>query len=125
MISWIKINFTKHEIWALTWAQRLPLFAAFFAGSLWVWPFIPALVAVAVFILIVAVFPNFPVFMNGWPLPFAIVGALVGNAFLLSVAPWSFRWYFISAGLMFGRRKMANKKMEELKRRLAALTASE
>lgn len=30
------------------------------------------------------------------------------------IAAWFFRWYFIAAGLMFGRTKMADKKEAEL-----------
>ena len=124
MADWIKLNFTRHEIWALAWARKLPPLAVFLFASLLVWFFGPALVVIAVFALTVAVFPIVFVFIKAWLLPFAILGALVANVFLLLFIPWYFRWYFITVGLMFGRTNMAKNKMEELQRRLVRLEAS-
>lgn len=122
MTKWIIIKFTKHEIWALKWAQKLPFFASFFFASLWVWFIIPVLA-------IVPVIPLLIVFNKEWPVAFSIVSApfviLSVIPFFLFVMPWYFRWGFICFGLEFGRTKMANNKMEELKRRLVKLTASE
>lgn len=40
---------------------------------------------------------------------------------LVAAAPWFFRWYFIAAGLMFGRTTMADRKESEL---IAAIASS-
>lgn len=106
-----KILFTKHELWALKWAQRLPLFALFWAATLWVWIIIPVLLTSPVLIFL----------FNNWPIVNAVAGLLLGMAFLFFIGPWFFRWYFICTSLMFGRSKMSNTKRTELKGRLKLL----
>jgi hypothetical protein len=118
MTNWIIKNFTKHEILVLTWAQELPFFGLLFFTSLWVWFIPPVLLTTPIFVLE----------HSEWPVA-SVIGyilhALVVLVALLVVAPWCFRWFFIIGGLLRGKTKMANKKMEELERRLAKLTASE
>ena len=118
MANWIINNFTKHEIWVLTWAQRLPFFGLLFLTSLLVWSIPPLVLAAPIFVLE----------HSEWPVA-SVIGyilhALIVVVVLLYVMPWYLRWNFILFGLLKGKTKKANKKMEELERRLAKLTASE
>ncbi|MEM9716284.1 MAG: hypothetical protein AAF826_07185 [Pseudomonadota bacterium] len=108
----IKIRFTKHEMWALTWAERLPFFALFFATSLWVWMFLPVLLISPALIFLI----------ENWPMLYAVISLFLCLPLLIYMAPWFFRWYFICVGLMFGRGKMASSKRMELVERLKLLT---
>ena len=105
--SWISVGFTRHELWALKSAERMPLFALFFAATLWIWslPFLPLLVF-------------YTVLTVRWPTLIFVPSLVLAMAFFFFVAPWFFRWYFLSVGLMFGRTSMAAKKCHQLERRL-------
>jgi hypothetical protein len=107
MKAWVRDRFTKHELWALTLAERWPFFALFFAATLWVWalPLVPVL---AFFVLGTL----------RWPLVTFVPGLVLGMALCFFVAPWFFRWYFVSVGLMFGRTGMARRKSQSLLQRL-------
>jgi len=51
----------------------------------------------------------------------AVINMVLGIGGLIILAPWFFRWYFICAGLMFGRTKMAQTKEDEINNRLLQL----
>jgi hypothetical protein len=106
MRNWVKERFAHHELWALDMAERLPFFAIFFAASLWVWA-IPCLP-----VLIILTFLSIK-----WPL-LNLLTALPSIALLLLVAPWFFRWYFISVSLMLGKTGMAAEKRKQILGRL-------
>ena len=105
--SWIIDRFTRHELWALKQAERIPFFALFFAATLWVWslPFLPLLAL-------------YGVLMVRWPVLTLLPSLIFAMAFFFFVVPWFFRWYFLSAGLMFGRKNMAAAKRHQLERQL-------
>ena len=105
--AWISNRFTRHELWALKLAQRMPFFALFFAATLWLWslPFLPLLLF-------------YIVLMVKWPILTFLPSLIFGTALFFFVAPWFFRWNLLSAGLMFGRTNMAAAKRDQLERRL-------
>jgi hypothetical protein len=104
---WIIDRFTRHELWALKMAERMPFFALFFAATLWIWslPFLPLLAL-------------YGVLMSRLPVLTLLPSLIFGMAFFFFVAPWFFRWYFLSAGLMLGRTNMATTKRDQLERQL-------
>jgi hypothetical protein len=106
--SWIAIRFTCHELWALRLSEQFPFFSIFLAGTLWLWalPFLPLLALGGVS-------------MVKWPIMASVFTLVLGLMFLFFVAPWFFRWYFISVSLMMGYTNMATKKREQLEHRLA------
>ncbi|WP_299506631.1 hypothetical protein [uncultured Roseobacter sp.] len=108
---WIKLQFTRHEAWTLKAARRVPLFALFAFGTLWVWLFLPMIPfgILSVFLLEKAGVLG------------AIVNMVLGIGALAIIAPWFFRWYFICAGLMLGRTKMAQSKEDDVSDRLERL----
>ncbi|MEM9910412.1 MAG: hypothetical protein AAF922_06470 [Pseudomonadota bacterium] len=108
---WIRLKFTRHEIWALKAAQREPFFALFVFATLWLWFFLPML---PIGILSVVLLENTGIFG-------AVFIMVLGVAGLVILVPWFFRWYFICAGLMFGRSKMAQSKENEVLDRLERL----
>jgi len=108
---WMKLQFTRHEVWALKAARRVPLFALFAFGTLWLWFFLPM---IPIGILSVVLLEKAGIFG-------AIVNMALGIGGLAIIAPWFFRWYFICAGLMFGRTKMAQSKENEVTDRLEVL----
>ena len=108
---WIKLQFTRHEAWALKAARRVPLFALFAFGTLWPWFFLPL---IPIGILSVVLLEKTGIFG-------AIVNMVLGIGALAIIAPWFFRWYFICAGLMFGRTKMAQSKDDDVSDRLERL----
>jgi len=105
--SWIKDRFTRHELWALKMAERIPLFALFFAATLWIWslPLLPLLAA-------------YGVLMVRWPFLTLLPSLIFAMALSFFVAPWVIRWYFLSVGLMIGRKNSAATKRHELERQL-------
>ncbi|GGB08948.1 hypothetical protein GCM10011324_18800 [Allosediminivita pacifica] len=112
---WIKLNFTRHEIWVLKAARRVPFFALFAFGTLWLWFFLPML---PVGILLVILFEDTGIFG-------AVFNMVLGLVGLVIVAPWFFRWYFICTGLMFGRAEMAQFKQNEVSDRLERLVGTQ
>jgi hypothetical protein len=115
LFQWIKLKFTRHEIWALNAARRVPLFALFAFGTLWIWFFLPM---IPIGILFAVLLVNTGIFG-------AVLSMVIGLGGLASLAPWFFRWYFICAGLMFGRTKMAQSKDNELSDRLELLVGTD
>lgn len=110
--NWIELRFARHEAWTLKAARRVPLFGLFAFMTLWVWFFLPMTP-----IGILSVFLLEKTGILG-----AIVNMVVGIGGVAVVAPWFFRWYFICAGLMIGRTKMAQSKENEISGRLKRLT---
>ncbi|MDF9303489.1 hypothetical protein P5P81_13630 [Tritonibacter mobilis] len=108
---WVKLNFNRHEIWAVKAAQKVPLFALFAFGTLWIWFFLPM---IPIGILSVVLLENTG-FLG------AVFSLVLGLGGLAIVSPWFFRWYFICAGLMFGRTQMAKSKENEVSNRLKLL----
>ena len=108
---WIKLKFTRHEIWALKVARKLPLFAIFAFGTLWLWFILPM---IPIGIMSVVLLENTGTFG-------AVFNMVLGLGGLAIIAPWFFRWYFICAGLMSGRTKMAQSKENEVSDRLKRL----
>ncbi len=108
---WIKLQFTRHEAWTLKAARRVPLLALFAFGTLWVWFFLPM---IPFGILALVLLEKAGIFG-------AILNMVLGIGALAIVAPWFFRWYFICAGLMIGRPKMAQLKEDDVSDRLERL----
>lgn len=54
----------------------------------------------------------------------AIVNMVLGIGVLVLFAPWCFRWYFICAGLMLGRTRVAHSKKDEVSDRILRLARS-
>ncbi len=94
--AWITERFSRHELWVLGQAERFPLFAIFFAATLWLWiiPVVPlfAIVAVA---------------MQRMPLEGSIAAIFVGIGFCIVIFPWMLRWHLVCAALMFGQKRQA------------------
>ena len=111
MKEWIAEKFLCHEIWALRWSNKLPLFALFYAGTRWIWGLLPVLLLAPVSIILV----------DKMPLVFALIGFPIGLAALFFIAPWFFRWYFVAVGLMFGNQRLANRKQLDVETRLQEL----
>jgi len=115
LFQWIKLKFTRHEIWALKAARLVPLFGLFAFSTLWLWfflPMIPISILSAVLLWKTGIFG-------------AVLSMVIGLGGLAILVPWFFRWYFICAGLMFGRTKMAQSKDSELSNRLERLIGTE
>jgi hypothetical protein len=87
---------------------HLPFLALFFAASLWIWalPIFPFLVLLGLL-------------MVQWPVASFVPVLILVMGFFFFVAPWFFRWYFMSVGLMLGRAKMASSKRTDIEKRLA------
>ncbi|MFV1600449.1 MULTISPECIES: hypothetical protein [unclassified Phaeobacter] len=111
---WAKLRFVRHEAWVLKVARRVPLLAIFAFGTLWIWFFLPM---IPVGILSVLLLEKTGIFG-------AIVNMVLGIGVLVLFAPWFFRWYFICAGLMWGRTRMAQSKEDEVSDRIMRLTRS-
>ncbi|MEO1473633.1 MAG: hypothetical protein AAFS03_06790 [Pseudomonadota bacterium] len=111
---WTKLKFTRHEIWAVKAARKVPLFALFAFGTLWLWFFLPM---IPIGILSVFLLENMGIFGT-------VFNMVLGLGGLVIIAPWFFRWYFICAGLMFGRTKMAQSKENEVLDRLERLVGT-
>lgn len=110
----IKLLFTRHEAWALKAARRVPLFALFAFATLWVWFFLPMIpIGILAFVT-----------LEKAGVLGAIVNMVLGIGGLAIIAPWFFRWYFICAGLMFGRTEMAQSKEDDVSDRLERLIVS-
>ncbi len=114
-----KLQFTRHEAWALKAARKAPLFALFAVATLCVWLVLPMfLLGILLFIL-----------LEKAGILGAIICMVLGIVCLAIIAPWFFRWYFICAGLMIGRTRMADIKEEDISARFdrlsGALTALE
>jgi len=111
---WIKLKFTRHEIWALKAARKVPLLALFAFGTLRLWFFLPM---IPIGIMSVALLENTGILG-------AVLNMVLGLGGLAIIAPWFFRWYFICASLMFGRTKMAQSKENEVSDRLERLVGA-
>lgn len=124
VVFWVKLNFTRHEIWVLTVARRFPPFALFAMGTLFVWGFVPAILIAPLSLALMA--PISLVLGSYAFIVWAIVSFVIGMPILfflvVILSPWYFRWYFVCAGLFLGRKKMAQKKEDDLNKRLARLT---
>jgi hypothetical protein len=111
LFHWIKLKFTRHEIWALKIARRVPFLVMLPVCTLSLWFVLPTLPIVIMSVVLLE------------------SGGIFGQVFIPVVAagglaiyvPWHFRWYFIGAGLMSGRTKMAQSKENELSDRLERL----
>ena len=112
--QWVQLQFTRHEAWALKAARRVPLFALFAFGTLCLWFFLPM---IPIGTLLVLLLEKTGIFG-------AIIKMALGIGSLAIIAPWFFRWYFICAGLMFGRTKMAQSKENEVADRLERLVST-
>ena len=115
----IKRAFLRHELWAVKMAQAYPIAALYFMGSLSVWglPLTP--------LSFLLFFGMIRLVEMGRVIPaiaLSAVGTFFGVAFLVIVAPWFFRWYFVAFGLMMGRGAMAERKLLETRKRLEALS---
>lgn len=109
----IRRTYLRHEIWALKCAMKWPFFAIHITGTLFVWPF--------VFIGIPGTLMSVYSFTTGNMTFFYLFSAIAAIA-ILPMSIYSFEWYLISAGLMFGSRTRALAKLDELKKRLYALS---
>lgn len=74
---WIKLKFTRHEIWALNAARRVSLFAIFAFGTLWLWFILPM---IPIGILSVVLLENTGVFG-------AVLNMVLGLGGLAIIAP--------------------------------------
>lgn len=101
-------------MWALKVARKIPIFSLFAFGTLWVWLFVPM---IPIGIISIYLLENAGILG-------AIVNMVVGIGGLALIAPWFFRWYFVCAGLMFGRKKMFQAKEDETSARLKRLKAA-
>ncbi len=113
-------RFLRHELWAIQTARRIGILSIFIHATLWIWAFLPTIVAV---ILIALAYESAPQFWDAFHIPgvrivVSILGLIVGTTAMIVIAPWYFGWYFICVGLMFGKGKMAAAKQERV---LAAL----
>lgn len=54
----------------------------------------------------------------------AVFNMVLGLGGLAILAPWFFRWYFVCAGLMFGRTDLAQSKEKEVSDRLERLVGA-
>jgi len=81
---------------------------------MWIWFFLPM---IPVGILFVLLFEKARIL---W----AILSMVFGILGLGLLVPWFFHWYFICAGLMFGRTRMAQLKEDEVSDRIMWLTIS-
>jgi hypothetical protein len=108
----IKRAFWRHEMWALNVAERFPLLSIHVFFTLCTWG-LPLVLLNALFLYL---------FMLSVPLMIILFvpNLVIGMAFWFFVGPWLFRWYFICAGLMFGRPGMAHTKRSELEKCLSA-----
>jgi len=111
---WIKLKFTRHEIWALKVARTVPFFAVFAFGTLWLWFFLP--------MIPIATLSLFLIFNTG--VFGAVFNMVLGLGIMAFLAPWFFRWYFICLGLFFGSTQMAQSKEKELLDRLERLAGT-
>ena len=102
----LRMLFARHELWAVETAMRFPFFALFIHATLWVWGL-----------------PVFPILLllsaigEGSLIGAAVVMA-IGIPLLLVFFIWFVRWYLICAGLMIGRRTMAENKRTNVRTRL-------
>ncbi|KZK97167.1 hypothetical protein [Pseudovibrio sp. Ad26] len=115
LLHWIKLKFSRHELWAINFGLGLPFLSLFGVVSLWVWLFIP-MIPIGVFLALL---------MKNFPLVGSLLNLLIAVPVMLVFAYWFFRWYFICLTLMFGRRKMAEKKKEEVVARIEKLLSTQ
>ena len=106
-----RIRFLRHEAWALRTAKRYPLLAIYAFITLWIW----ILVAALPFGLSALVLMEFGGRLG------AAISIFPAAAGLILLLPWFFRWYFICAGLMFGKGTLAKRKEIELSQELEGL----
>ena len=118
VFTWFALRFTRHEIWALNMALRYPFFGLFAVVALCVvWFLLPSIPvgAIAVYLLLNA--ETAGIVFN------VVLSIVFGSAALALFMPWLLRWYLICAGLMFGSKKMAQTKADELVERHARLVS--
>lgn len=115
LLQSLQIRFIRHEIWALKASRKIPIFSLFAFGTLWIWFFVP---------MIPIGFFSIFLLENAGVLG-AVVNTVIGIGGLALIAPWFFRWYFVCAGLMFGRKKMAQAKEEDTSARLKRLMTTQ
>ncbi|WP_426240254.1 hypothetical protein [Pararhizobium sp. DWP1-1-3] len=115
----LKFHFTRHDLWALRTAIRLPLTAvclplmiAFF------WVFLP--VSMLVFLGAVTG-GSLGLAADKIILPMIAVLLCVTLVGVIRAIGWFFEWYFIAAGLMLGRTGMAKQKLKKLRQQLTRL----
>ena len=111
----LQLRFTRHEMWALKASRKVPIFSLFAFGTLWIWFFVP--------MIPIGIFSVF-LLENAGVLG-AVINMVIGIGGLALIAPWFFRWYFVCAGLMFGRKKMAQKKEDDISARLTRLMSTQ
>ena len=122
---WIEIQFTRHELWAITWGMKLPLIAIHIWGTTWIW-FIAPLVSLSLISLPLVMYVNDILAIGSelWALLSLLLlfpAIVIGFAAYIVLAVWFFGWYFTCVGLFFGKRGMAEKKKAELIIRLDSL----
>jgi hypothetical protein len=121
---WRNITLRRHrsELRALRTARLMPLIAIF-----------PIFLTVGGWYFLLAGIPSLVLFLLTQvlyglsPLLGAIVFAvtsIIAIVALCVIAPWFFRWYFIAAGMMFGRMDMADRKEAALIAEIATAEAS-
>ncbi len=116
---WITYHRHRSELWALGLAMKEPVLAIF-----------PILTTVGFWWGLIALFVILPTMLllevlgRTGRLILAVLGIPALVALLAVVATWFFRWYFIAAGLMFGRRAMAQVKEKALLETIQAYRTS-
>lgn len=119
---WRRITLRRHrsELRALRAARYMPAMAIFpIFLTVGGWFFLLAgLPSLALFLLL-QLLSGLGAFIGAF---FLALYAIFGFVATVFVAPWFFGWYFIAAGLMFGRTGMADKKEAEL---IAAIDVNE
>lgn len=111
LLHGLALRFTQHEAWALKTARKVPLLSLFVFAPLLLWPLLPAMLIGLPLVVLLE---------NTGPFG-ASVNFALGLAALAIMAPWVFRWYFVCAGVMFGRTRMAHTKHAEICARLKRL----
>ena len=91
------------------------MLALFAFGTLWPWVILP-MIPIGAFS--VFLFEKMGIFG-------AVLNLFLGLGLLVIIAPWFFRWYFVCAGLMFGRTEMAQSKQNEVSDRLERLVGTQ
>jgi hypothetical protein len=121
---WRKITLRRHkgELRALRTARAFPLLAIFPIGrtvGFWWFALCAAFVLPPYVLGLVLTGSAIPL-AQGLGSAVLILVQVFAFVALVFVAPWFFRWYFISAGLMLGRAAMADRKEAQLLMAIAA-----
>lgn len=115
MKHWLLTGFLRHELWALNWADRMPVFGMLFGGTLFLWA-LPCAIVLAPLAHLMVNLTFGPLFLL-----ISLCNLGLAMALLFYVAPWFFGWYGILAGLMFGNEKAAERKRAKIETRLAKI----